>query len=142
MICLVSNIALNLFACIFKKNECYLEIAFTFQSTAYECWLKWVKSMCNSNQFHQKIDSFFIIIGKKESTNIPLNKIYYLRKMEIWMTNHHILIKDPTFLRQTLTKKIDVLMYIQIMLNKMDWLLGCQKIVGKCSFLDFHKHLI
>ena len=34
-----------------------------------------------------------------------------------WMTTHHILINDPVFLRQTLTKYADVFMNIQIMLN-------------------------
>ena len=76
-------------------------------------------------------------IGEKASTNIPLKKIYYLRKMEKITCPYGPMYlpldeyppysdKNPTSLRQTLTNNSDVFMDIQIMINRMYWLLGFQ----------------
>ena len=56
-----------------------------------------------------------------------------------WITTPRIMIKNQTFLIQTLTKTWDVFMDIKIMLHKMNWLLGFENVVGKMFFLDLHE---
>ena len=47
--------------------------------------------------------------------------------------------KKSDILRHTTTETWYLLMDIQIMLHKMNWLLRFQKLSGKCFFLNIHK---
>ena len=73
-------------------------------------------------------DLFSIIIDGKSSTNIPLNKTYYLGKIVTLTFLYgpmYLTLDDyppysdenPTFLRQTLTNNSDVFMDLKIMMN-------------------------
>ena len=68
-----------------------------------------------TNLIRKLTDLFFIVIGEKASTNLPLNNMYHILKVQNWhvymdpctyilITTPLILIKNKTYLRQTLTK--------------------------------------
>ena len=95
-------------------------------------------------------DFFFIIIGEKSSTNIPVSKMYHLRKnatltclygtmyLELDDYPPYILIKYQSFFRHKLTKTWYVVMDIPIALHILIWSLGYPNIIGKCYFMNFH----
>ena len=104
-----------------------------------------------STDFIRKLtDLFFITIGEKASTNIPLSKIYRLRKSATLTRLYGSMClelddylpysdKNLSFLRHTLTENWDVFMDIPIMLHIMIRLLRFLKFIGKCYFLNFYK---
>ena len=94
-----------------------------------------------STNFIRKLKCFFFkILEKKDEQIFPWTRCIPFKLVKNWhvcmdpftynwMTTAHTLIKNLTFCRQTLTKFCDVLMDIQIMLQKIYWLIGFQKIV-------------
>ena len=93
---------------------------------------------------------FFITIGEKASTNIPLSQMYHVRKGAT-LTRLYVPMylnlddyppfsdKNRSFLRHILTETWDVFMDIPIALHILIWLIGYIKTLGKCYFLNFHK---
>ena len=133
-----------------KKKMCALEKLYNLVKTLKMNNDKMEHCCGVSTDFIRKLtDLFFIIIGEKASTNIPLSKMYRLRKFENWQvymypcTNSlstilHILTKDQTFLRNTSTETWDVFVDIPIVLDILNQLLGYLLIPGKCYSLIFH----
>ena len=93
-------------------------------------------------------DLFFITICEKASTNIPLSKMYRLRKGATLIhlywpmyldfdDNPPYYYKNVSFLRHTLTETWDVIIDVPITLHIMIWLLRYLKVLGEFYFLNF-----